>query len=116
MNHPFSRTLPKGYKKADICLELQDGSLKFIDLVYHFKGYFPKMYISILKNPLLNINYASTTLVRLEREKKTYISNSIAKEKKGGSLSDPAKDLIVMGKKGGSLSEKSYKNWYICWL
>ena len=43
--------------------------------------------------------------MRLEKEKHTYISNSIATEKKGGSLSDPANDLSVKEKKGGSLSD-----------
>jgi len=52
---------------------------------------------SNFKNRLLNINYASTTWVRLEKEKNTYISNSIAKEKKAGSLSDPAIDDIFAG-------------------
>jgi hypothetical protein len=99
MNHPISGTLPKGYKKVDICLELQDGSLKFIDLGITSKAISPrcKNVISIFKNPLLNISYASTTWVRLEKEKNTYISNSIAKEKKGGSLSDPTKVDIFVG-------------------
>jgi len=79
MNHPISGTLPKGYKKADICLELQDGSLKFIDLGITSQAISPRCtYLnSNFKNPLLNINYASTTWVRLEKEKNTYISNSI---------------------------------------
>ncbi len=107
MNHPITGTLPIGYKKADIWLELQDGSLKFVDLGITSKAISPRCtnVISIFKNPLLNINYTSTPWVRLEKEKNTYISNSIAKEKKGGSLSDPAKDLFVMEKKGGSLTE-----------
>ena len=107
MNHPISGTLPKGYKKADICLELQDGSLKFIDLGITSQAISPRCtYLnSNFKNPLLNINYASTTWVRLEKEKNTYISNSIAMEKKGGSLSDPANGLSVKEKKDGSLSD-----------
>ena len=107
MNHPISGTLPKGYKKADICLELQDGSLKFIDLGITSQAISPRCtYLnSNFKNPLLNINYASTTWVRLEKEKHTYISNSIAMEKKGGSLSDPANGLSVKEKKDGSLSD-----------